>query len=195
MMRYRKLLLFIVISAIAVFANAEETSPTTSPAASAPILKSHELNLVLFQVKRDDVVDLSHDEVMKQLESKSENVVIIESIRLSAIQGMECMMQMGRQQSIVVSAASATPQRGAIQSSRDMQVGTMVNATVEEANDKYIVDLRFENSRIQGDTTQPGGSTIRNLQTRTSVLLEKGKLKMVGGSNTEDGVYLAISLK
>lgn len=125
--------------------------------------------------------------------SDNEQPAPIETVRVSAMESQVCQAQFGRQVSVVNGKVSNG--RNVSTQRSQVNVGSIVEATVEPNPIGAIFALKFETSRLVGEGTNdsPPDVTTVTLTTTMAVKFDEPTLVGSGSSESPTFVYVTIS--
>jgi type II secretory pathway component GspD/PulD (secretin) len=132
-----------------------------------------------------------------------ETLQVMETVRLSALEGHEAMVQFGKNAAVTVGVTnfSGAPNfpggRGNARQVQYRQVGTLVKLTAQSQADKVLLKLSYEVSRLEGgspDGPEADAPDMSVIQFNTTLLLEPGKPTLVGGTSAESTNFLLVSV-
>src|SRR5690606_38927720 len=104
---------------------------------------------------------------------------IIQTVRLSALESHEAMVQFARDVSMVTGVVN-TGRGGPLERSQRVSVGTHVEAMVESHQDRVMLMLRVEGSRVEGEGGEQGLPAMPRFQWNSTLLLQPGTPTLVG---------------
>ena len=190
----------LLLGLIVCVGNSALGQDAPEPAAALPSAstggETYLVQLTEFRIKDSAHAGWSTDEIVKRFERREEDgdVEIVESIRLSALSGLESMVQVGRRARVTVGVVSA-PGRGPTRQTEWESIGTLVRLTAQPADDKVLLKLSYECSRFEGEGTDESPPDTTTFQIDTTLLLEAGKPTLVGGSSASPTSYLMVSVE
>ncbi len=198
-------LLFVGILACCLLANdwcsprsiADEQQSVSEHAASdMPDVHSYSVQLVEFQYKPTDEAKRTSAQIAEVFDelSSSGQIKVIEIMRLSALENFESMVNCGRMVDVVTGVMQAGTGRPASKVTQTQSVGTMVKLTANQAGDKTLLTLAYEASRVEGNGGENGRPETSQVRFQTTLLLEDGKPKLVGGSSYGETNYLMVTI-
>ncbi len=121
------------------------------------------------------------------------DIEIIETIRLSAVSTYETMMQIGKKATVNVGVMNA-PGRGPTRQMQQQMIGTLVRLTAEPSDGKTMLKLSYEASRFEGEGSDDCPPDTKTFQINTTLLLERDRKALVGGTSAESSTFLAVSI-
>lgn len=194
-MRLSTILLFASIT-FSSFCYAQEdknSQPVTNK--SSGLGSAYVVQLTEFRMKKSSDVRISSSEIVKAFDELKDNgdIEIIESIRLSALPTYESMVQIGKKATVTVGVVNA-PGRGATRQTQQQMIGTMVRLTAEPSDGKTLLKLSYEASRFEGEGSDDSPPDTKTFQINTTLLLERSKTALVGGTSAESSTFLAVSV-
>ena len=176
--------------------HADEQQSDEQLASDLPGIHSYAVQLIEFQYKPTDEAKRTSAQIAEAFDelSSSGQIKVIEIVRLSALENYESMVNCGRMVDVVVGVSQSVPGRAASRVSQTRSVGTMVRLTANREEDKTLVALDYEASRIEGTGDENGGPATSQVRFQTTLLLENGKPMLVGGSSYGDTNYLMVTI-
>jgi hypothetical protein len=153
------------------------------------------VQLTEFRMKKSSDVQLSSIEILKSFDQLRDNgdIEIIETIRLSALPTYESMMQIGKKATVTVGVMNVPGRPQARQMQQEM-IGTMVRLTAEPCDGKTLLKLSYEASRFEGERSNDSPPDTKTFQINTTLLLDRSKTTLVGGTSAESSTFLAVSI-
>jgi hypothetical protein len=197
---------FLLLLAACVLAPAvvvgQEDSPREAGAASP---KSYVVQLTEFRFHNAADPKLSAADIVRtfQQPNAEETLELIETVRLSALESHETTVQFGRNAALTVGVAnfSGAPNFPGGRNTRQIQyrqVGTLVRLTAQSQEEKVLLKLTYEVSRLEGrapDDPEADSPDVIVIQFNTTLLVEPGKPTLVGGTSAEPTNFLLVSVE
>ena len=176
------------------FAQEDKISQTVTNKSSG-LGNAYIVQLTEFRLKKPSNVRMSSSEIVKAFDEMKDNgdVEIIETIRLSALPTYETMMQIGKKATVTVGVVNA-PGRGPTRQMQQQMIGTLVRLTAEPSDGKTLLKLSYEASRFEGEGSDDSPPDTKTFQVNTTLLLERAKTALVGGTSAESSTFLAVSI-
>ena len=177
------------------FAQEIENSQAASKK-SSELGNAYIVQLTEFRMKKSSDVQTSSSEIVKSFDAMKDNgdIEVIETIRLSALPSYESMLQIGKRATVTVGVTNA-PGRGQTRATQQQLIGTMVRLTAEPSDGKTRLKLSYEASRFEGEGSDDSQPDTKTFQINTTLLLDRSKTVLVGGSSAESSTFLAVSVK
>ena len=120
----------------------------------------------------------------------SADIEVVETVRLSALEGFESMVQFGRRATVDVGVVNAGPGRQTRQTQQQM-VGTTAQIIVQPKGEKLLLSLSYEASHFDGDGKEGSAPDTTSLQAKTTLMVEAGVPVLVAGATS----YLVVTVK
>ncbi len=143
-------------------------------------------------------VELTSAEVLKWLEEaqksgqKSGQIELLETVRLTVIEGQKSLAQFGRSVPVVTGESQTVEGRRQILERRDF--GTIVNLVAKAIGDAVGVELGYEAAR-PSDGTDGGPAEMTTTQVKSKLIVEPGKPTLVTAKSSKSGTYLVLILE
>ncbi len=190
-------LMCLVVLVGATLARTEETAPCPGNGqkpAEAP--QVYVVQLTEFRMDQTAGTRLPTPEILESLEKaeQSGTIEVIETIRLSALQGHESTVQIGRTVLVSLGAAPA-PGRPPVRQLQRERVGTLVKVTVEPVDEKVHVRLTYEASRLDDAAADDLPSETQSIQVQTVVTIDPATTFLAGGSTSKSSAFVALSVR
>lgn len=171
-----------------------QDAPEKPAAAKA---QSYVVQVTEYRLKDSGDPRLSAQDLLKGFDAmKSDGTLdLIETVRLSALEGHESMSQFGR--STFLTTGVAATGFGGRTTSRTLQqttLGTILTVTASPQEGKVLLKLSYEASRhgeAKAEDTPPDMSKV---QVNTTLLVEPGTPTLIGGLSTDDATNLLLVL-
>ena len=191
---FTALLLSLIAVTSSCFAQEEKDSKSVANSSNGPGDVSI-VHLTEFRLKKPMDESVSTNEILKSLSEMKDNgeVEVIETIRLSALPTYESMVQIGKKATVTVGVMRA-PGGGQNRTMQQQAIGTMVRVTAEPVDGKTRLKLSYEASRFEGEGTNESPPDTKTFQINTTLLLERSKTVLVGGSSADSSTFLAVSI-
>lgn len=192
----RSLALLLVLGAWgAGVAAAQEDNPGAASPPPTPATRSYVVQFTEFRLQDSADPKLAAREIVQSFDALQAEgkLQVTETVRLSALEGCECMAQFGKQAAITVGVTRGQP-AGYARQVQYQQVGTMVRVTAKAQQDRVALQLSYEASHLgesDADDRPPETSTI---QYNTTLLLQPGAPALVGGSSAGPSSFLLVTL-
>jgi hypothetical protein len=200
-MRHFLLLLAACVLAPEVVVGQEE-NPREAGAASP---KSYVVQLTEFRFANavDPKLTAAHIVHAFQQADAEKSFELIETVRLTALESHETMVQFGRNTAVTVGVAnfSGAPNFPGGRNTRQTQyrqVGTLVRLTAQSQAEKVLLKLSYEVSRLEAqapDDLEADSPDVIVIQFDTALLIEPGKPTLVGGTSAEPSNFLLVSVE
>jgi hypothetical protein len=181
----------------------QEEKPHEAGAASP---KSYVVQFTEFRLKNAADPNLSAADIVQafQQPNAEETLELIETVRLSALDGHESMVQFGKSAAVTMGVANfgGAPNfpgggRGNARQVQYRQVGTLVRLTAQSQAEKVLLKLSYEVSRLEApapDSAEDDAPDVNVIQFNTTLLVEPGKPTLVGGTSAEPTDFLVVSV-
>ncbi len=126
-------------------------------------------------------------------EDPAKKADVIESVRLTAMSGVQSMAQFSRINSFTF-GTTAQPGRN-VRQSQSMNTGTVLRALASPSTGgKVAVKITFESSRIPGEPKEDALPETISTQIELTQTVELGKTMFLGGSTSDGGHYLLMTV-
>lgn len=125
---------------------------------------------------------------------KDGKVEMIETIRLSALEGLQAMAQFGRQAAVTTGTAQGMPGR-TVRNIQMMQVGTMVRVTAAQQEGKVLLELSYEASRLGEPRNEDTPPDIISVTCNTTLAVSPGQTVLAGGMSSNQSTFLLVSIE
>ena len=133
---------------------------------------------------------LSENEIIALIEKQ--NAEAIETIRLSALEGVESMAQFGRR---VTATTGTMTVRGITERRTEaIQVGSIIRVTAIAKDHGVEVKIDFEASRIAGKGGDDSPPDISTSNISTSLIVAPGKWALLGSTSAGESSYVLLSI-
>lgn len=194
-MRYIALLLVahLLGSAVSV---AQEGSPFDASAAPPVPTQSYAVQLTEFRLKSATDPTLTASDIVKTFEQMRNDgkVDLIEIIRLSALEGQESSVQIGKAANVTIAMTAVAGGRPPMRQMQTQTVGTSARVTAVGQGGKVLLNLSYEASRFEGPGQEDSPPDTVTVQFNTTLLIEPGKPTLVGGTSAEATHLLLVSI-
>ena len=147
-----------------------------------------------YSLKDIDMSTLTEDSILKAI--KTQNAVPVETVTLSAVAGIESMVQFKRSFSATRSVTKTN--LGTTRQTDLMHTGTNLTVTASPQDEKVAVTLAFTSSRQSGEIAdEDSRPDIIETMITTTQLLDLSKPTLIGASTAEETsfVFLTVSLR
>ena len=125
---------------------------------------------------------------------KDGKVELLETIRLSALEGQESMAQFGRQAAVTAGTSQVMPGR-AVRNIQMTQVGTLVRVTVQRHEDEVLLKLTYEASRLGEQANQDSPPDVVTVQCNTTLAVGPGQTVLAGSMFSANSTLLLVSVE
>jgi hypothetical protein len=115
-----------------------------------------------------------------------------ETIRLSVIKDVDCMVQFGRV--IPVTVGKTMNREVATRQTQNVQVGTLLKFRMSLDGESVIVKIEFEASRFQGEGSDDSPPDIASASISTSQYLPFAKPCLIGSTSIGDTSYVFVTV-
>tara|TARA_R110002167_G_scaffold110874_1_gene282023 strand:- start:297 stop:878 length:582 start_codon:yes stop_codon:yes gene_type:complete len=187
----KPLLYAILFCSITVNLVADDAVATKAAAAGPPTVQQRYL-VTLVEYHLEDILSpsLSESEIIALIEKQ--NAEAVETIRLSALEGVESMAQFGRR---VTATTGTMTVRGITERRTEaIQVGSIIRLTAIAKDHGVEVKIDFEASRLagKGDDDSPPDISTSNIS--TSLIVVPGKWALLGATSSGESSYVLLSV-
>lgn len=118
---------------------------------------------------------------------------LVESVSLSAVESIETSVRFGKLISVTVGATVA-PAVGRIRNYQQREIGTIVRVLAEPRGEQVALRVAYEASRPVGEGTDESPPDIHSFQTTSTLLLDPGVPKLVGGTVGDGTTFLIVEV-
>ena len=132
----------------------------------------------------------TESEILDSIRKKT--VQPTETIRLSVIKDVEGMAQFGKVANVTV--GKTVNRDVTTRQTQNVQVGTLLKATVRLENEAIVASIAFEASRLQGNGTEDSPPDIASTTITTTQSLEFGKPCLIGSSSGGKTSYVFVTI-
>ena len=183
----------ITVTSFCVAQEIENSQAVTNK--SSGLGNAYIVQLTEFRFKKSSDMHIPSSEIVKSFDELKDNgdIEIIETIRLSALPSYESMMQIGNRATVTVGVMNA-PGRGQTRQTQQQMIGTMVRLTAEPSDGKTLLKLSYEASRFEGEGSDDSPPDTKTFQINTTLLLDRSKTALVGGTSAGSSTFLAVSV-
>lgn len=159
--------------------------------------QTYVVQLTEFHLKDAANPGLSTDQIVQTYQqlAKEGELDVVETIRLTALEGHQSLVQVGRRATVTVGMVSAGPGRGTNRQTRQEMIGTMVTVTAEPQEQKILLKLAYESARLEEKDSEEDPADTITQQFQTSLLLEPGEPELVGGSSAGSSAFLVVEIE
>ena len=169
-----------------------EVTPEKKPIAA---LHSYIVKLTEFRMKgpvQDLPATASFIQSFAKLQ-KEDKVEVLETVRLSVVEGHESMANFGSRMPNTTNTSSAF--QGRQRAYTYTNVGTLIKATAESQEGKVLLKLTYESSRFDKQQDEERPADILTTVVNTSVLLEPGQDALLASTSANKSTLLLISIE
>ena len=150
-----------------------------------------------FELKSSAGDRVSNSEILKKLtdlDNRSE-VVEIQTLRLSAIDGQEAMVQFGRR--VTITTGSTTPGRGfpTTRQTQFLDIGTLLRVSGIMHGNKCQIAVAHEVSRLVGEGTEDSPPDMVNSTINGTYVATLGEPILLGGINEGKTNFLVLTVE
>lgn len=127
------------------------------------------------------------EDVRKQLNEleKAEKIKVLDRLKLSTVEDVQTMVQVGKQTSVVRGGGFGGGRGGVV--SRE-QVGTLANLTARADGDRVVMNLQVEKSFVSpGDDDDQTAASTHQMTVQSTVSVKSGDALVVGGQTFKQG--------
>lgn len=162
---------------------------------SSPPLQSHEITLIEFQLKDAQSLLLSKDNIAENFDQLTADgrIEIIETVQLYAVTGYKAKVLFGRQISVVQGLTHGP--HGETRSMKEVALGTGVAAMIAPKDDKLVLSLEYQSSRVFGEIPQDSPPEIATLQIDTSLVLGNAERTVLCGTTSQNLTFVMVMVK
>jgi hypothetical protein len=125
---------------------------------------------------------------------KEGKIELVETIRMTALEYHENSVQFGKTTS-VVNGVTRTAQGIQQQSRQSVPIGTMVQVKPTPQDDKVLLKVAYTVSRMEGNVAEERQPDVVTVQLNSTLLLEIGKVTLVGGFASEENDFLIVTIR
>ncbi|MCG8653656.1 MAG: hypothetical protein MI861_27710 [Pirellulales bacterium] len=189
--------LLFVPHSMAVGADSQGADLTAAEARGAGEPVSFNLRITEFSLQSPPGHQASNEQILKLLtDSKDKHGVSqLETLRLSALEGREAMVQFGRRASITTGRVS-NGRGGLVQrQTQFIEVGTIVRVEGKIRGDRCELELSYEASRLRGENTEDSPPDIVTSQLSGSYVAKIGQPVLLGGTDSGSTSFLVLTVE
>jgi hypothetical protein len=156
--------------------------------------QSYMLTLVEFRMKVPEGGEMKVENIAKDYERllAAGSLSSVETVRLSLLEGHPMEALFGKSTAIPTGVSQTV--NGRTRSMGQAQIGTSVKATALSKDDRVLLKLSYEASRIVGQIKEEVTPDIERIKIDSSLLLENGKRVVVAGTSAAESSYLMVTL-
>jgi hypothetical protein len=125
---------------------------------------------------------------------KDGTVELLETVRLSALDGQESMAQFGRQAAVTAGTSQVMPGR-AVRNIQMREVGTLVRVTVQRHEGKVLLNLTYEASRLGEQANQDSPPDVATVSCKTTLAVGPGQMVLAGSMFSATSTLLLVSVE
>jgi len=157
--------------------------------------QTYVVQLAEFRMKSSSDSTMSDTEIVEHfLKSKNDGLVQqIETIRMSTLSGTESMVHFIKGVTVTVGRTSngRTPPSRVTQ---DRSIGTMLKLRASPQNEKVLMTLSYESSRLNGEGTEDSPPEAFTTRVESTHLFEIGKPKLIAGTNAGETTFVLVTV-
>ncbi|MHC4992206.1 MAG: hypothetical protein ACYTGC_14635 [Planctomycetota bacterium] len=186
-----------VMAVLAAVAMAQDAGRNDrGPAQREPAPKNYVVHLTEFRLGSSADPRLTADDILRSFDQANEEgtIDLIGTVRVHALGGHESRVQFGTRKAMTM--GTSVSNRGAQTRSFQMQeLGTIVQVTATPYQEKVLLRLSYESSRVEGEEQDDGPPEIRLVQIDTTLLIRPGAPSLIGGTSAHGTQYLRVSIE
>jgi hypothetical protein len=168
------------------------------PMPSPPVTSLASYVIQVTELHTNVPIDAKMDskELLGKLEQlkKDGTVELLETVRLSALEGQESMAQFGRQAAVTAGTSQVVPGR-AVRNIHMTQVGTLVRVTARRHEGKVLLKLTYEASRLGEQANQDSPPDVVSVQCNTTLAVAPGQTVLAGSMFSATSTLLLVSVE
>ncbi len=179
-------------------ANVRDENEATAESTTAMQLKSYDVLLTDFQWQSPDP-QITSQEIVKSFDQLKDDGKLssIETVRLSVLEGHECMVQFGKTVAVVVGRTGDQIGRPGAVSTRDTKIGTILRVKANtRSDDTVLLKIEYEASRLSDAdmNVEIGSPEINVRKVGMSVVVKPGTPILLGGTSADPTSYMMLSI-
>ncbi|HEU0068099.1 MAG TPA: hypothetical protein VFQ26_02410, partial [Nitrospiraceae bacterium] len=139
---------------------------------------------------------LSRQDILQSLEQakKDGHVTAVETVRLSILEQHEARVQFTKRVPVTAGTATAGPER-TVRNVQQRDVGTMVQLSAQTQGAQVLLQLMYESSRIEGESSDDAPAPTHTVQFSTTLLITPGQPLLVGSTNSDKSTLLLVTIE
>lgn len=169
---------------------------TTNRAVPEEARQTYVVQFTEFRFKEAPESPLTTKDILQSFEQlrKDGRLEIIETVRLSALEQCEAMVQFGRSVA-VTTGATALPNGRSNRQFQFRQVGTLVRVTAQPKQEKILLNVMYEASRLGPETKEDAPQDINQVTFNTTLMIEPGRPTLVGSDSADTSSLLLVTIE
>ena len=160
--------------------------------------KKYSIRMSEFRLDAPAGSEVSNKEILEQILDRAnrDKVEEIETLRLTAMDGIQTMVQFGRRLAMTVGSSGARPGRPPVRQKQMVSIGTIVQLTAKSSGeDSCNLELRYEASRPDGEPKEDEPPEIVNSRIGGSYEAKVGEPVLLGGTNSNGTKFLVLIIE
>jgi len=189
-MRY----LFVVLTLAACLAAFTSTRADDEPAGAKKPLRSYTITVVEFHLKNGEDLSLSAATIAQDFEklSKRGDVSLVETVRLTAIEGYQASAMFGKMVAIVQGVTTGV--NGKSRNMVQRSLGTTLKVTAQSQDEKVLLKLNYQTTRMDGEAKKDAAQDMSTVAIDTNLLLKLDGRVVVAGTTESASTFLLVTV-
>ncbi|HYW78358.1 MAG TPA: hypothetical protein VE890_02240 [Thermoguttaceae bacterium] len=125
---------------------------------------------------------------------KDGKIDLLETVRLSALEGHESMVRFGKLTTVTV-AVQGIGQGRTVRRTDSRDVGTLVRLTARPEGEAILLTLQYEASRLDGPGQEDAPPDTGTVGVTTTMLIEPGQPTLAGSCRSDKTTLLIVSIE
>lgn len=169
------------------------TAQTISPNVKAE--QTYFIQFTEFRFKHSLDVKRTASEIVESFDQwhQEGKIELIETVRMTALEYHESTAQFGKTTTLTT-GVTRTAQGIQQRSMQSVPIGTVVRVTATPQESKVLLKVAYDVSRIDDSVSEEKQPDTVKIQLNTTLLLEIGKAKLVGGMTSDTNDFLMVKI-